>query len=79
MRKWSDQPSLTLFDDFAHGIVVTERRWYDSQRHTYPYSLWRQYESRLDYNRADFIANRGAVANPFDPQRESKASKAQKR
>lgn len=75
MRKWSDQPSIALFDDFKHGIVVTERRWYDSQRHTYPYHLWRQYESRFEYNRAEFIANRAAVANPFDPQRESKAKR----
>ena len=79
MRKWSDQPSLTLFDDLKPGVVVTERRWYDAQRHTYPYHLWRQYESRCEYDRAEFIANRAAVANPFDPQRESKAGKAAKR
>ena len=73
-RKWADKPNVTLFDDFKLGIVVTERRWYDAQRHTYPYDLWRQYESRLDYNRADFISSRSAPANPYQPRRESAAA-----
>lgn len=75
MRKWSDQPSLPLFDDFKHGIVVTERRWYDAQRHTHPYNLWRQYESRVEYNRAEFIAKRADVVNPVVPQRDAKGGK----
>jgi hypothetical protein len=39
-RRWADQP-LPLFDEFKHGVVVSERRWFEQQRHTYPYSQWR--------------------------------------
>lgn len=30
-RRWADADA-TLFDDFKHGIIVTERRWYESWR-----------------------------------------------
>ena len=29
-----------MFDDFKGGIAVTERRWYEEMRHTFPYSQW---------------------------------------
>jgi hypothetical protein len=65
-RRWSDQRESTLFDDFRHGVVVIERRWYDRQRHTYPYSHWRLYDSRLgdDYSLKEFIATRNQKAQP---------------
>ena len=65
-----------LFDEFKHGIVVTERRWYEQWRHTHPYSYWRMYESREEYSRQEFIATRGAPANPnFLPRNESQAKR----
>jgi len=78
MRKWVDQPSVSFIDDFKHGVVVTERRYYESQRHVHPYKLWRQYESRLEYNRAEWIATRSNAANPFDPRRHADESKSGK-
>ena len=30
-----------MFDDFKHGLIVTERRWYDEKKHTYPYVTWK--------------------------------------
>merc|ERR1712228_497617 len=34
-KRWSEGHSL--FEDFKDGIVVTERRWYEQMRHTFPY------------------------------------------
>ena len=73
-RRWSDQP-LPLFDEFKHGVVVTERRWFEQQRHTYPYSFWRMYDSREEYSLKDFIASRDRPAHQFDPKRESAVKK----
>jgi len=71
-RRWSDQPT-PLFDEFKHGVVVTERRWYEAQRHTYPYCHWRMYDSLEDYSLKEFVANRNAPAYKFEPVRESKS------
>ena len=38
-KKWAEGPGM--FEDFAHGIVVTERRWYEEKRHTFPYITWK--------------------------------------
>ena len=63
MRRWSEGdgssgPAMLMFDDFAHGIVVTERRYYEAQKHTFPYSYWRQYESQRDYSFSEWQASR---------------------
>ena len=71
-RRWADAPQPTMFDEFKHGVVVTERRWWERQRHTYPYSHWRQYDSLTDYSLKEFIASRDQPAQSFEPRRESK-------
>ena len=40
-----------MFDEFKHGVVVTERRYYEEMKHTYPYSHWRLYDTRSEYSR----------------------------
>ena len=69
MRRVEGEP---LFDDFKHGIVVTERRWLERQRHTYPYSHWRTYESREDYSLKEFIATRDKAQHSVLPERFAK-------
>ena len=49
-KKWAEGPGM--FDDFAHGIVVTERRWYEEKRHTYPYITWKVSTHRRAARRA---------------------------
>ena len=61
------------FDELKHGVVVTERRWFESQRHTYPYSHWRMYDTLQQYELKTFVANRDKPAQVFEPRRESKA------
>ena len=70
MRKWADADT-PLFDDFKHGVVVTERRWYEQWRHMHPYNKWRLYESREAYSLRDFVANRNADVNKFEAKREA--------
>ena len=73
-RKWADQPT-PMFDEFKHGVIVTERRWYEAQRHTYPYSHWRQYDSLTEYSHKEFVANRDLPAYKFEPKREAKGAR----
>ena len=61
------------FDELKHGVVVTERRWFESQRHTYPYSHWRMYDSLQEYALKTFVANRDKPAQVFEPRRESQS------
>ena len=70
MRRWVE--GEPLFDDFKHGIVVTERRWLERQRHTYPYSHWRTYESREEYSLKEFIATRDKAQHSVLPERFAK-------
>jgi hypothetical protein len=70
-RRWADAQT-SIFDDFAHGVVVTERRYYEAMRHTYPYSHWRQYESRDEYQLQEFVAHRNSAINPLEPSRVTK-------
>lgn len=72
-RTWSD--AGPMFDEFKHGVLVTERRWYEQMRHTYPYSHWRQYDTLTEYSLKEFIANRDKPAEPFDPIKTSKAER----
>ena len=70
-RRWSDS-SAALFDDFKHGIVVAERRWYEQQKHVYPYNQWRAYDSHAEYSLREFVVTRNSAVNPLDPQRHGK-------
>jgi len=70
-RKWSDS-QLPLFDDFSHGIVVTERRYFEQRKHTVPFSYWRPYDSAGTYAWADYVATRGQPVNVLEPQRPHK-------
>ena len=76
-RKWADQPGQAggIFDEFKHGVVVSERRWYEAQRHTYPYSHWRQYDTLTEYSKAEFIATRDEPAYKFEINRASAADR----
>lgn len=76
-RRWSDLPAAaaSIFDEFKFGVVVCERRWYEEQRHTHPYVLWRQYDTLAEYSNKEFIATRDQPAYKFEIKRES-ASKA---
>ncbi len=67
--KWHE--GAPLFDDFAPGIVVTERRWYEANRHVYPYSHWHTYETSKskEYSRAEFISQRNSAPGRIEPRR----------
>lgn len=63
--RWSEGNSL--FEDFKAGIIVTERRWYEQMRHTFPYSQWAVLDVHKSYSQKEFIANRnsGTGVDPF--------------
>ena len=42
------------------NVHVVERRWYEQMRHTYPYSQWSFYETRLSYSQKEFVSNRNS-------------------
>ena len=50
-----------MFDDFKHGLIVTERRWYDEKKHTYPYVTWKVSAHRRAAPRAARRAARRAT------------------
>jgi len=54
--KWSEGTSL--FEGFKGGVIVTERRWYEQMRHTYPYSQWTPYDEQKAYSYNYMLANR---------------------
>uniref|UniRef100_A0A7S4EVB5 FAM50A/XAP5 C-terminal domain-containing protein n=1 Tax=Chrysotila carterae TaxID=13221 RepID=A0A7S4EVB5_CHRCT len=57
-KKWEE--GTPLLDDFKAGIVVTERRWYEQMRHTFPYSQWTVFDPHKTYSQREFIANRNS-------------------
>jgi hypothetical protein len=67
-KRWSE--GGPLFDDFKHGVVVCERRWYESQRHMYPYSHWRTYEPLTSYSYKEFLVTRNKPAEFREVRRE---------
>jgi len=73
-RKWADT-GTSIFDDFAHGIHVTERRYFEAQKHTFPFSLWRMYDTRTEYNYKEFVATRNSAVNPLEPDRGLRSNK----
>ena len=56
MKRWTEGASL--FDDFKGGVMVTERRWYEEMKHTFPYSQWNTLDMATTYSHIEFIANR---------------------
>ena len=64
-KKWAEGPSM--FDDFAHGIIVTERRWYEQKKHVFPYVLWRPFEMKESYSFKQIIAARDREKGGVDP------------
>ena len=64
--RWSEGGSL--FDDFRAGIVVTERRWHEQMRHTYPYSQWEVLDMHKTYSQKEHISKRNARTG-VDPVR----------
>eukprot|EP00967_Tisochrysis_lutea_P062615 scaffold80445_cov28-Tisochrysis_lutea.AAC.1 len=70
--QWKEGSSL--FDNFKWGITITERRWYEKMKHTFPYSQWAVFDVHSTYSLAEFVANRnsGTGVDPFlinvDPQ-----------
>jgi len=77
-RRWSDVPQ-SMFDEFKHGVVVTERRYYEQQRHVFPYSHWRQYDTLTDYSHKEFVATRNEAAHQFIPTGKNGEPKGQRR
>uniref|UniRef100_A0A7S3ASW4 Uncharacterized protein n=1 Tax=Haptolina ericina TaxID=156174 RepID=A0A7S3ASW4_9EUKA len=63
--RWAE--GTPLFE-LGPGIIVTEMKYYESWKHTYPYSHWNPYESRLTYSHKEFIANRNSGTG-IDPVR----------
>merc|ERR1712070_639600 len=64
--KWVE--GTALFDDFKDGVVVTERRWYEQMKHTFPYSQWTVLDLYATYSQKAFVANRdtgSGVAQPM--------------
>ena len=70
-RRFQDTQA-SLFEDFAHGIVVVERRHYDAFKHIYPFSHWRPYESRDEYEWSEYLRTRGKTFQPLEPMRPPK-------
>jgi hypothetical protein len=56
--QWTEK--TPLFDDFKAGVIVTERRWFDKMRHTFPYSQWIIFDVHKTYSYKEFIANRNS-------------------
>ena len=65
-QKWSEGSSM--FEDFKCGIVVTERRWYESSRHVFPFSQWTVFDEHKTYSLKEFISNRNSGSG-VDPVR----------
>mmetsp|Transcript_13913 Transcript_13913/g.42431 ORF Transcript_13913/g.42431 Transcript_13913/m.42431 type:complete len:160 (-) Transcript_13913:96-575(-) len=63
--QWKEGSSL--FDNFKWGITITERRWYEKMKHTFPYSQWAVFDVHSTYSLAEFVANRnsGTGVDPF--------------
>jgi len=68
-RRWADSQE-PLVDDFAHGLVVTERRYYEQWKHLYPFSHWRPYESRDEYQWSEYVRTRGQPYKRLEPNRQ---------
>jgi len=64
-KKWAEGPSM--FEDFAHGIIVTERRWYEEKKHTYPYILWKHFDMKETYSYKQMISARDDSKGGVDP------------
>lgn len=64
-KKWAEGPNM--FEDFAHGIVVTERRWYEEKRHTFPYITWKNFETKDRYSYKQLISGRDNEKGGVDP------------
>ena len=68
-KKWAEGPGM--FDDFEHGIVVTERRWYEQKKHTYPYATWKNFEMKESYSFKQMISGRDSNKAGVDPTHRS--------
>ena len=65
--QWTE--GTPLFDGFKCGVQVTERRWYEAMKHTYPYSQWTVYDVKASYSHKEFVANRNKGEGVADPVR----------
>lgn len=70
-KRWTE--GETIFEDFKHGVLVTERRWYEQNRHVYPYSHWRTYDAQQEYSLKEFVSTRNEAVDPINVRRESGA------
>ena len=70
--KWTEGHSL--FDDFKPGVVVVERRWYEQNRHQFPYSQWSPFEMKGRYSHKEFVANRLAVSGVTPEYKDDKGN-----
>ena len=43
------------------------------RKHTFPFSFWRMYETRDEYNLKEYVATRNSAVNPLDPIRDDAA------
>jgi len=66
--QWTED--TPLFDEFKAGVVVTERRWYEKMKHTFPYSNWAVFDVHKTYSHKEFIANRNSGTG-VDPVRKT--------
>eukprot|EP00965_Chrysotila_dentata_P191237 6174396-Pleurochrysis_carterae.AAC.2 len=73
-KKWEE--GTPLLDDFKAGIVVTERRWYEQMRHTFPYSQWTVFDPHKTYSQREFIANRNSGSGVDPSYRKGNTRKA---
>mmetsp|Transcript_80168 Transcript_80168/g.194268 ORF Transcript_80168/g.194268 Transcript_80168/m.194268 type:complete len:296 (+) Transcript_80168:56-943(+) len=64
-KNWAEGPGM--FDDFKHGLIVTERRWYDEKKHTYPYVTWKNFEMKDTYSFKKLISSRDSEKGGVDP------------
>ena len=65
--KWSEGTSL--FEGLKGGVIVTERRYYEQMRHTYPYSGWVPYDEQKPYSYNHMLANRDKGFGGVVPQK----------
>lgn len=76
LKKWAEGDAM--FDNsLSSGVIVTERRWYEAKRHTYPYIMWKSFDMRERYSYKEMISNRddakGGVGVPTHRDQLAKA------
>jgi len=63
------EQGTSLFEEFKGGVIVTERRWYEQMKHTYPYSAWTPFDEQKTYSYKSMLANREKGFGGVEPMK----------